>query len=103
MQVRPALPESYEALFHATGVERFLLDLRSDHSAIRDLAEPRLERAIGVVYQPERERARHYFEAALPAQFDAVIHFDRTRAVDTLGPAPSGPDREPPETYPDAV
>jgi erythromycin esterase-like protein len=80
-----------------------MLDLRLDHGAIRDLAEPRLERAIGVVYQPELERSRHYFEASLPAQFDAVLHFDRTEAVDSLGPAPQDAGPEPPETYPDAV
>jgi erythromycin esterase-like protein len=102
-RVPPALPESYEALFHATGTPRFMLDLRLDHGAIRDLAEPRLERAIGVVYQPELERSRHYFEASLPAQFDAVLHFDRTEAVDSLGPAPQDAGPEPPETYPDAV
>lgn len=102
-RVRPALPGSYEALFHETGLERFFLDLRLSHMAIRDLGEPRLERAIGVVYRPESERTSHYFEARLPAQFDAILHFDQTHAVDTLGPAPEGPDREPPETYPDAV
>ncbi|MBW8888588.1 MAG: erythromycin esterase family protein [Fibrobacteres bacterium] len=102
-RVRPGLPGSYEALLHGTGMEKFFLDLRLEHTAIRDLGEPRLERAIGVVYRPENERSNHYFEARLPAQFDAVIHFDETHAVDTLGPPRDGPDREPPETYPDAV
>ena len=43
--------------------------------------EPRLERAIGVIYRPESELASHYFEATLPRQFDEYIWFDETRAV----------------------
>ena len=45
---------------------------------------PRLERAIGVIYLPETERASHYFDAMLPRQFDAVIHIDETSALDPL-------------------
>ena len=44
----------------------------------------RLEGAIGVVYRAETERQSHYFMASLPQQFDVVIHFDRTRAVEPL-------------------
>ncbi|MER3424101.1 MAG: hypothetical protein C4293_13625, partial [Nitrospiraceae bacterium] len=46
--------------------------------------EPRLERAIGVIYLPETERLSHYFYARLPEQFDAVLHFDQTQAVEPL-------------------
>jgi erythromycin esterase-like protein len=82
-RVRPALPGSYEVLFHEVGIPRFLLDLRG--GAIRELfREPRLERAIGVIYRPETERASHYFHARLADQFDAVLHFDDTRAVEPL-------------------
>jgi erythromycin esterase-like protein len=45
-----------------------------------------LERAIGVVYRPETERASHYFEAVLADQFDAFVWFEETRAVTPLGP-----------------
>jgi erythromycin esterase-like protein len=44
--VRPALPGSYEALFHQLAVPDFLLLLGRDDAASRVLAEPRLERAI---------------------------------------------------------
>ena len=64
--VRPALPRSYEALFHTVGVSRFLLCMRGDHR-VAGLREPRLERAIGVIYRPDTERASHYFHASLPA------------------------------------
>lgn len=66
------------------------------------LSVARLERAIGVIYLPGSERASHYFFARLPEQFDAVLHFDQTRAVEALeAAAPRVP--EVPETYPFAV
>ena len=49
-----------------------------------ELADPRLERAIGVVYRPETELQSHYFQAILPAQFDEYIWFDETEAVHPL-------------------
>jgi erythromycin esterase-like protein len=82
-QVRPSLPESYEAVFHETGIPRFYLSLR-EGPAREALMEPRLERAIGVIYAPRTERVSHYFEAVLPEQFDAIIHWDETRAVQPL-------------------
>src|SRR5439155_11572071 len=69
-RVRPALPGSYEALFHAAGLPRFLLTLRAGCKAPDGLREPRVERAIGVVYRPETERISHSFLARLPDQFD---------------------------------
>lgn len=83
--VRPALPGSYEDVFHQTGIPRFLLTLRTA-PVEEKLERLRLERAIGVIYLPQTERASHYFHARLPAQFDAIIHFDETRAVEPLAP-----------------
>ncbi len=83
-RVRPALKNSYEALFHDVNIPRFLLTFRSTDHAAAALREPLLERAIGVIYRPETERASHYFQARLSAQFDAVLHFDETRAVEPL-------------------
>jgi erythromycin esterase-like protein len=83
-RLAPALEGSYEALFHEVSYPRFLLDLHADGEAERLLAAPRLERAVGAVYRPESERQSHYFRARLPAQFDAVLHFDCTRAVEPL-------------------
>jgi erythromycin esterase-like protein len=102
-RVRPALPESYEALFHEMGPERFLLTLRGDSQAAESLRTPRLERAIGVVYRPETERVSHYFYARLPDQFDALIHFDRTRAVEPLERASEWDEGEIPETFPSGI
>jgi erythromycin esterase-like protein len=83
-QVRPALAGSYEHLFHEVTVPRFLLPLRADLALASALAGPSLERAIGVLYLPDTERASHYFRARLPEQFDFVLHFDTTRAVEPL-------------------
>lgn len=103
MRVRPSLPGSVERIFHDLGVPDFYLPLRGSRAA-RVLAGRKLERAIGVIYRPRTERVSHYFAADLPAQFDAVIHFDRTRAVEPLDLTPGWTEaREAPETYPSGV
>jgi erythromycin esterase-like protein len=99
-RVRPALPDSVEDVLHAIGRPRLYLRLRESEAAAASLRDARLERAIGVVYLPETERQSHYFHAILPTQFDAVLHFDETTAVEPLERAASWHDAEPPETYP---
>jgi erythromycin esterase-like protein len=105
-RVRPALDGSYEQLFHEAaadgGAPNFLLRLR-DAGEAAALRAPRLERAIGVVYLPQTERWSHYFEARLPEQFDAVLHFDETNAVEPLERSQSWESGEAPETYPSAL
>ena len=98
--VRPSHERSYERVCHDSGVEAFLLHLREPARAeVREeLIEPRLERAIGVIYRPETELASHYFQAVLPFQFDEWIWFDRTEAVRPLAVRPTGGDL--PETWP---
>jgi erythromycin esterase-like protein len=99
--VRPAMKNSYEKLCHDTGVPRFMLPLRDRASAhARGLLEPRLERAIGVIYRPESELASHYFEATLPRQFDEYIWFDQTTAVTPIKTAEL---EGQPDTYPFGV
>jgi erythromycin esterase-like protein/predicted phosphoribosyltransferase len=102
-RVRPALAGSYEALFHAAGRDRFLLILNDSGAIMRQLRDPRLERAIGVIYRPETERQSHYFQARLAEQFDAVLHFDETRAVQPLESTEEWEAGELPETFPFAV
>jgi erythromycin esterase-like protein len=104
-RVRPALPGSYEALFHECGEPNFCLDLRTPGDAVTALSAPRLERAIGVIYRPETERLSHYFQARLSQQFDAVFHYDHTRAVEPLERTPAWEhgESELPETFPSAL
>jgi erythromycin esterase-like protein len=100
--VRPALPGSWEALFHATTLPAFLLVLRDRPGAMT--GDPaRLERAIGVIYRPETERRSHYFHARLAEQFDAVIHIDWTQAVEPLERSAGWEAGEVPETFPSAL
>jgi erythromycin esterase-like protein len=101
--VRPALAESYEALLHETGVRNFLLNLTKRGPAVAGLEPPRLERAIGVIYRPETERASHYFHAALPRQFDAILYYDQTRAVEPLERTGLWERGEVAETFPSAL
>jgi erythromycin esterase-like protein/adenine/guanine phosphoribosyltransferase-like PRPP-binding protein len=101
--VRPALPGSYERLFHDAGIPRFLLPLRTDLELASALGAPRLERAIGVLYLPETERASHYFHARLPEQFDYVLHFDETRAVEPLERTAYWTTGEVAETFPSGL
>jgi erythromycin esterase-like protein len=99
--VRPSLSGSYERVFHDVGLPVFIAPVSSPGLASA-LAGPRLQRAIGVIYRPETERASHYFEAQLPRQFDVVVHVDRTRAVEPLERW-GRHDTDLPETYPTGV
>jgi erythromycin esterase-like protein len=101
--VRPSLAGSCERLFHDCGVPRLLLPLRTDADLANLLRAPRLERAIGVVYVPETERRSHYFHARLSEQFDYVLHFDHTRAVEPLERSALWEAGEVAETFPSGL
>lgn len=102
-RVRPALPDSYEALLHETDIPAFLLCPLGMSGSGRALREPRLQRAIGVIYRPETERQSHWFGACASQQFDALVHIDITRAVEPLERTGTWELGEPPETYPTAL
>lgn len=100
--VRPGLRGSYETLFHEMGIENVYVPLRGNAAAAA-LEQARLQRAIGVIYLPQTERMSHYFFTSLPRQFDALLHFDDTRAVEPLERWELVHTAEAPETYPSAV
>lgn len=102
-QVRAPLLDSYEELMHEVGIPDFLLTMRHNRALSRALAPELLQRAIGVVYRPDTERWSHYFSCNLAEQFDAVIHFDETRAVEPLERTSEWDKGELPETYPSAL
>ena len=54
-----------------------------------------------IVQKPER--MTHYSQARLADQFDAVLHFDETRAVEPLEYTSEWEAGELPETFPFAV
>jgi erythromycin esterase-like protein len=76
--------ESYEELFHQIRYKNFILNLIGNEDLDHFLKIPRLQRAIGVIYRPETERLSHYFFTQLPYQFDSLIHFDKTTALEPL-------------------
>jgi erythromycin esterase-like protein len=100
MQVRPGMEGSYELLFHELAPHKFLIIPREDQEVYDFLSQPLLERAIGVIYRPETERYSHYFTARVAQQFDAIIHFDETRAVEPLDRTANWERGELPETFP---
>ena len=99
--VRPGMDSSYEQLLHQAKPGDYGLILRNNHELQAALATPLLERAIGVIYRPETERWSHYFAADLAAQFDVVLHYDHTRALEPLDQT-SGWEQlnEVPDTFP---
>ncbi len=99
-QVNPPFPGSYEDVFHHVNYKSFLLDLRANNEAIDMLMEKRLQRAIGVIYRPDTERHSHYFFSCLPEQFDFIIHYDHTEAVEPLKTLIHPHKGELDETYP---
>lgn len=96
-------PGSYEEAFHHVNCKKFIIDLRKSNGAVDLLMEPRLQRAIGVVYRPLTERQSHYFQASLPEQFDFMIHIDDTTAVQPLETIVHWHRGEMDETYPYGV
>ena len=99
-RVRTALPESVEAIFHQTRLPRFYLPLQGE--VAEAFQKQHLERAIGVIYLPESERISHYFPCRLSGQFDAILHFDETHALEPLDPTSEWIKGEA-ETYPFGV
>lgn len=85
-RVRPSLRDSWERIFHEAGIPAAMLPLRHPASPELDrrMHETYLERAIGVIYRPDTERASHYFNARLADQFDECVWIDQTRAVTPL-------------------
>jgi erythromycin esterase-like protein len=102
-KVVPSRPDSFEYLFHDSGLKNFLLPIRGRDKVQAALAERRLERAIGVIYRPDTERVSHYFHADLARQFDAVIYLDQTSALKPLEYSALWTPEEVPETYPFGV
>jgi hypothetical protein len=56
-----------------------------------------------VIYRSNTERMSHYFQATLVKQFDAIVHFDETRAVKPIEYTAEWEAGEVPETFPFAV
>ena len=102
-KVNKALSESVENLFHKVDIPKFYLITKDHPEVIAALPVHSLERAIGVVYLPETERQSHYFYVDIANQFDAIIHIDKTSAVQPIENISISKDRDVPETYPSGM
>jgi erythromycin esterase-like protein len=75
----------YEAVFHAAHLSSFLLLLRDAPDRLTSaLREPRLERMVDAMSGSDTDPHVDYLRARLADQFDALIHFDHTRALQIL-------------------
>lgn len=98
MPVPDARPGSWEAILHRAGKRDCLLRFGRQITP-PEFFTPRSHRAIGVVYNPERERLGNYVPSVLPSRYDAFLFFDETEALHPFHLEPAGEAR-PPATYP---
>ncbi|HEX5725404.1 MAG TPA: erythromycin esterase family protein [Longimicrobiaceae bacterium] len=101
MTVPEAREGSWEAVFHAAGAEDKLL-LLDALDEVPGALDARGHRAIGVVYDPRRERHGNYVPTVLPYRYDAMLYIDRSHALRPLHLEPHA-DGEPPETFPSGM
>jgi erythromycin esterase-like protein len=95
MNVPQAKKGSWEEMLHNLGGSNKILlssELRNNDA----LMKPIDHRAIGVVYDPQRESG-NYVPSVIPNRYDAFMFIDRTKALRPLGTQPRN---EPPDTYP---
>jgi erythromycin esterase-like protein len=98
MPVPPAMRGSWEAVLHEASKRDKLL-FSAEHFTDDEAAKVRGHRAIGVIYDPEWERAGNYVPTRMPQRYDALIHIDASHALHPLH-MPALITGEAPETYP---
>jgi erythromycin esterase len=98
MPVPPAPAGTHESLLHdvVPGPSMLVFGERRDGPW---LSSVRGHRAIGVVYQPERDRHGNWVPTVMGRRYDAFLSFAATEALHALHPEPSQPTGER-ETYP---
>ena len=96
----PARVGSIEHLLHRQGADNKYLLFHEGKTA-GDLGKPLPHRAIGVVYDPLRERLGNYVPSVMPERYDAFIYIDETTALHPLHLQARG--RNMPDTYPFGV
>jgi erythromycin esterase-like protein len=99
--LNPSRTDSFEHLLHRADEKNFTLPLQDADDRLKELLSiPRLERAVGVLYLPNSERQSHYFAASLSDQFDEVVWFNETEALE---PIETWVEDEAPDTFPFGV
>jgi erythromycin esterase-like protein len=101
MEMPPARPDSLEDVLHAGAPPRALIVFPPFQQRPDVLVDEIAQRAVGVVYKPERERWGNYVPTVLGDRYDAFLWFDESRAVTPLHT--DHVDTREPETYPTGV
>jgi erythromycin esterase-like protein len=101
MPVPLARTGSWEDVLHQVSPSNKLL-LFPPEGVDRLLLEERGHRAIGVVYQPEREHLGNYVPTVLPRRYDAFLYLDETEALRPLPQLEVDRDKVP-ETFPSGM
>ncbi|TRZ40996.1 erythromycin esterase family protein [Robertkochia solimangrovi] len=98
MKVPKARDASWEDILHAAGDGKnvaFATDRWKDDPLFE---HPIDHRAIGVVYNNDREHYGNYVPSIIPYRYDAFIHIDSTEALHPVHIKPDG--HQMPETFP---
>jgi erythromycin esterase-like protein len=98
MEVPPAREGSIEELLHKADSQKnkLLLFDRSNSNDLFNSSYP--HRAIGVVYDPHKEKYGNYVSSFMSLRYDAFIFIDETNALHPMHLKPDG--HKVPETYP---
>ena len=97
MTVPEARAGSVEEILHELSAEDKLLIFESENKeGVFNRVMP--HRAIGVVYNPSREKYGNYVPTVLDSRYDAFLFIDKTKALHPLHMQPDG--HKVPDTYP---
>ncbi len=86
MTVPAARPGSMEDWLGQLGKPSALLSFHPRESVPAALEVPFDHRAIGVIYQPEREHLGNYVPTVVPERYDALLFIAETRALTPVDP-----------------
>ncbi len=81
LNVPEAHRDSYEYLLNKVEYENFFIVFNEQDRQHEEFIELRGHRAIGVVYNPEREVPGNYVATILPKRYDAFIFFEKTKEL----------------------
>ena len=97
MDLPKGIENSIERVLHKWGAENKLL-IFDDDSPLKEIFKERIgHRAVGVVYDPHRERG-NYVSSKISERYDAFLYIDKTQGLHPLHIKPEG--SKTPETYP---
>ncbi|WP_423818561.1 erythromycin esterase family protein [Salinimicrobium sp. TIG7-5_MAKvit] len=97
MDLPKGIEGSIERKLHTVGAENKLLLFEEGTDLYKKLQDRIGHRAVGVVYDPHRERG-NYVSSKMSKRYDAFLYIDKTKGLHPLHLQPDG--SKTPETYP---